>query len=272
MKNNMDMKRSIEDTSIAFIGAGNLATNLAKAFYRKGFRIKQIYSRTEESAKPLAEAVEAEYVTSLSDVAHHAQFYVVAVKDDALTPAFLSALVSEREKGLWVHTAGSIPVDIWRHTGAGHYGVFYPMQTFSKSRPLDFKEIPIFVEGNNDDTTARLEALGGALSGTVRRATSEEREHLHLAAVFACNFTNHMYALALDVLRKYNLPFNLLLPLIDETARKVHALSPRQAQTGPALRNDTGVMNAHLALLADDERMRQLYGLISKSIHREAGD
>ena len=99
-----------------------------------------------------------------------------------------------------------------------------------------------------------------------------KREHLHLAAVFACNFTNHMYALALDVLRKYNLPFNLLLPLIDETARKVHALSPRQAQTGPALRNDTGVMNAHLALLADDERMRQLYGLISKSIHREAGD
>ena len=241
------MKRSIEDTSIVFIGAGNLATNLAKAFYRKGFRIAQVYSRTEASAKALAQLVEADYTTDLSALKHHARMYVVALKDSALSQ-LLPIMTSGREQALWVHTAGSVPMEVWNGL-VERYGVFYPLQTFSKQREVDFKEIPIFVEGCAPEAS--------------------QRERLHLAAVFACNFTNHMYALAARLLEHNHLPFNVLLPLIDETARKVHELSPCEAQTGPALRYDENVINHHLQLLADEPRLQEVYRLLSRSIHEE---
>ena len=243
------IKRSIEDTSIVFIGAGNLATNLAHAFYRKGFRVVQIYSRTEESARTLAQAVEADYTTSLASV------------------ELLPQIVAGKGKGLWVHTAGSIPMDIWK----GHverYGVFYPLQTFSKSRLVDFHEIPVFVEGSSDEEVHFLKQIASALSRKVLEANSEQRRNLHLAAVFTCNFTNHMYALAEHLLQKHGLPFDAMLPLIDETARKVHELSPRLAQTGPAVRYDMGVIGKHLDMLADEPEMQQLYRLLSDDIHR----
>lgn len=262
------MKRSIEDTPVVFIGAGNLATNLAVALYRKGFRVVQIYSRTEESARTLAQAVEADYTTSLSGVSTDAQLYVVSVKDDALTE-LLPQLTAGREKALWVHTAGSIPMDIWQGH-AERYGVFYPLQTFSKRRLVDFREIPIFVEGRTEEDVRFLKQIASALSHKVLEATSEQRRNLHLAAVFTCNFTNHMYALAERLLQKHDQPFDVLLPLIDETARKVHELSPRLAQTGPAVRYDMGVMDKHLDMLADEPEMQQLYRLLSDDIHRLA--
>ena len=261
------MKRSIEDTSIVFIGAGNLATNLAKAFYRKGFRIAQVYSRTEASAKALAQLVEADYTTDPAAVKHHARMYIVALKDSALAQ-LLPVLTTGREQALWVHTAGSVPMDIWSGL-VGHYGVFYPMQTFSKQREVDFKEIPIFVEGCTPEVSAFLKEVAATLSGKVYEADSLQRERLHLAAVFACNFTNHMYALAARLLQQNNLPFNVLLPLIDETARKVHKLSPGEAQTGPALRYDENVINHHLQMLAGEPRLQQVYRLLSQSIHEE---
>ena len=260
------MKRSIEDTSVVFVGAGNLATNLAHAFYRKGFRVVQIYSRTEESARTLAQAVEADYTTRLASVVSDAQLYIVSLKDDALVE-LLSQMVAGKGRGLWVHTAGSIPMDIWK----GHverYGVFYPLQTFSKSRLVDFREIPVFVEGSSDEEVHFLKQIASALSRKVLEASSEQRRNLHLAAVFTCNFTNHMYALAEYLLQKYDLPFDAMLPLIDETARKVHELSPRLAQTGPAVRYDTGVIGKHLDMLVDEPEMQQLYRLLSDDIHR----
>ena len=169
------IKRSIEDTSIVFIGAGNLATNLAHAFYRKGFRVVQIYSRTEESARTLAQAVEADYTTSLASVVPDAQLYIVSLKDDALVE-LLPQIVAGKGKGLWVHTAGSIPMDIWK----GHverYGVFYPLQTFSKSRLVDFHEIPVFVEGSSDEEVHFLKQIASALSRKVLEANSEQRRN-----------------------------------------------------------------------------------------------
>lgn len=135
------MKRSIEDTSIVFVGAGNLATNLAKALYYKGFRIAQIYSRTVESAQALAQAVEAEYTTDLSAITENARLYIVSLKDAAFVE-LLPDIVLGKEKGLWVHTAGSIPMNVWEGR-IERYGVFYPMQTFSKQREVDFSDIPI---------------------------------------------------------------------------------------------------------------------------------
>lgn len=262
------MKRSIEDTSVVFIGAGNLATNLAKALYYKGFRIVQVYSRTEESARTLAQAVEAAYTTDLASVAADAQLYIVALKDAAFV-RMLPEIVAGRENALWVHTAGSIPMNVW--TGrVERYGVFYPMQTFSRQRMADFRQIPVFVESNSAEDARFLKDIASALSGEVYEATSEQRKSLHLAAVFACNFTNHMYTLAAGLLEKYGLPFEVMLPLIDETARKVHELEPRLAQTGPAVRYDENVIGEHLQMLAGEPQMQELYKLISESIHRHS--
>ena len=259
------MKRSIEDTSIVFIGAGNLATNLAKTLYYKGFRIVQIYSRTEESARTLAQVVEAAYTTDLSSVATDAQLYIVSLKDAAFVQ-LLPEIVAGKEDALWVHTAGSIPMDVWAGK-VNRYGVFYPMQTFSKQRTVDFRQIPVFVESNSATDTQTLKDIASVLSEKVYEATSEQR--LHLAAVFTCNFTNHMYALAAELLKKYQLPFEVMLPLIDETARKVHELEPRLAQTGPAIRYDENVINNHLQMLSDEPGMQELYRLISESIHQQ---
>lgn len=262
------MKRSVEDTSVVFIGAGNLATNLAKALYRKGFRIVQVYSRTEESAASLAQVVEAEYTTDLSAVVEDAQLYIVSLKDTALVE-LLPQFVAGKKNALWVHTAGSIPMSILEGY-AERFGVFYPMQTFSKQREVDFRGIPIFVESNSEEDTQFLKDIASALSEKVYEATSDQRKSLHLAAVFTCNFANHMYALAAELLKKYQLPFEVMLPLIDETARKVHELEPRAAQTGPAIRYDENVINGHLQMLANEPEIQELYRLISQNIHRLA--
>ena len=260
------MKRSIEDTPIVFIGAGNLATNLAKALYRKGFRIVQVYSRTEESARELAQKVEAEYTTDLAEVNPYAKLYIVSLKDSAFAELLQGIVEGKREEALMVHTAGSIPMNIWEGH-AERYGVFYPMQTFSKQREVDFREVPFFIEAKRPEDAELLKAVAGTLSDKVYEADSEQRRSLHLAAVFTCNFTNHMYALAAELLEKYHLPFDVMLPLIDETARKVHELAPRDAQTGPAVRYDENVMNKHLSMLAGSQALQEIYKLMSKSIH-----
>ena len=259
------MKRSLEDTSIEFIVAGILATNLAKTLYYKGFRIVQIYSRTEESARTLAQVVEAAYTTEMSSVATDAQLYIVSLKDAAVVQ-LLPEIVAGKEDALCVHTACCIPMDVWA-CKVSRYCVFYPMQTFSKQRTVDFRQIPVFVESNSAVDTQTLKDIASVLSEKVYEATSEQRKSLHLAAVFICNFTNHMYALAADLLEKYNLPYDVMLPLIDETARKVHELAPRDAQTGPAVRYDENVMSNHLAMLVDSPALQEIYKLMSKSIH-----
>lgn len=259
------MRRSIEDTPIVFIGAGNLATNLAKVLYQKGFRIVQVYSRTKESARALAEVVEASYTTDLQLVVADAKLYIVSLTDSAFTQ-LLPQIAARKAGALLVHTAGSLPMNIWQEH-AVRYGVFYPMQTFSKQREVSFKEIPFFIEASCTEDVELLKAIASTLSTKVYEATSEQRKSLHLAAVFTCNFTNHMYALAAELLKKYQLPFDVMLPLIDETARKVHELPPEVAQTGPAVRYDTHVINNHLTMLADDLEMQRLYELISQSIH-----
>ena len=211
------------------------------------------------------EEVEAEYTTDLQAVSKDAKLYIVSLKDDALVD-LLPQITEGKQASLLVHTAGSIPMSVWEGH-AERYGVFYPMQTFSKQREVKFQEVPFFIEAKRAEDTELLKAIASTLSEKVYEADSEQRKSLHLAAVFICNFTNHMYALAADLLEKYNLPFEVMLPLIDETARKVHELAPRDAQTGPAVRYDENVMSNHLAMLVDSPALQEIYKLMSKSIH-----
>jgi predicted short-subunit dehydrogenase-like oxidoreductase (DUF2520 family) len=187
--------------------------------------------------------------------------YIVAVKDDAL-PSVMDQLVRHLPDRLIVHTAGSMPM-----MGGG---VFYPMQSFSKERPVDFAEIPTFIEASDDKTMTVAKLLAESITERVYELSSEDRQYLHLAAVFACNFVNHCYAMAAEILEQHGMNFDVMLPLIDETARKVHQLHPLDAQTGPAIRYDENVIRHHAQLLHDHPFMKDLYERLSLHIHRKA--
>lgn len=249
---------------IGLIGAGNLMTNLGKALASaKEHEIVQVWSRTKESAQALAAVLCTPFTTDL-DCVVEADVYILAVKDSALE-SLIPQLTRLHPDALFLHTAGSMPMDVFKGY-AHHYGVFYPMQTFSKNKEVNFREIPVFVEANNENDLEVVKNLAATVSDAVYKLTTEQRKYLHLAAVFACNFTNHCYDLAARVLEPQGIPFSVMLPLIDETARKVHELSPHDAQTGPAVRYDENVINRQMAMI-DDENTQQIYKLLSQSIH-----
>lgn len=249
---------------VVLVGAGNVATHLGMALQKAGYEIVQVFSRTEDSASALAGQLGTDYTVSLEALCPDADLYIVSVKD-AVLQSLLPSVVKGREEALFVHTAGSMPMNVWEGI-ATRYGVLYPMQTFSKQRPVDFRTVSFFVEANEADDLDTLKAMASSLGSKVYEASSEQRMSLHVAAVFACNFANHMYALSAKLLAKYGMPFEAMLPLIGETADKVHLLSPEEAQTGPAVRRDGNVMNKHLDLLADEPVLQELYEKISKSI------
>ena len=250
-------------TKIVFIGAGNLATRLSLALKEKGFPIAQVYSRSVESARTLGEKLQTAYTTDLSRILPDASVYFFSVKDSALQEVL--AQLPELP-GLFVHTAGSIPLDIFAPYHSRR-GVFYPLQTFSKERILAFDRIPIFIEANTSEDEIFLKDLGACLSETVISLDSGKRKYLHLSAVFACNFTNHLYAQAGDILKEQGISREVLLPLIEETAEKIKDLHPRDAQTGPAVRYDRNVIDKHLDLLQGDLRKQEIYELLSRSIY-----
>ena len=253
-----------DNKRIVLVGAGNVATHLGVAWQKAGYEIAQVYSRTSASALELANRLGVGYTTSLEDLCADADVYVVMVKD-AVLQELIPTVVKGREDALFVHTAGSMPMSVWGGHAIRH-GVLYPMQTFSKAREVDFSSVSFFVEANGEAELSVLKTMASALSPKVYEATSAQRTYLHMAAVFACNFANHMYALSARLLEKNGLPFDAMLPLIDETARKVHTLHPQEAQTGPAVRRDANVMGKHMDMLADEPEIKDIYETISKSI------
>ena len=268
---------------VVILGAGRVATHLVPALVEAGHRVVQVWSRTEASARVLAEPLGIPYITDLDAVATDADVYIACVADGALPEVAakiggltLRPLQGEREltgaireTPLFLHTAGSVPMDIWSKTGAQHYGILYPLQTFSKERAVDMREVSLFIEASDEVPMARIEALAHSLSERVFRADSKRRARLHIAAVFACNFANAMYDAAHRLLAEDDIPFEVLLPLIDETAAKVHTLAPREAQTGPAVRGDRAVMEHHMEALNGDERLQQIYSMISDYIAKK---
>ncbi len=250
--------------NIVIIGAGRLATQLAKALHSKGHVIAAVYSRTLASAQALTATVGGTPTSCIATLPLEADAFFIAVKDDVIH-SVMAQLSPGREHQAFFHTAGSVPLSAL--SAVSRHGVFYPMQTFSKERDVDFDHIPIFIEGSTDEVVGLARAIASTLTDCVVPMASPERRHLHLAAVFACNFANHCYALSAQILERHGLDFGYMLPLIDETARKVHDMHPREAQTGPAVRYDTKVMQAHCNLMDDMPLPRQVYELLSRSIH-----
>lgn len=252
---------------IVVLGSGNVATHLATALHDAGHEVAAIWSRTAEHAQQLADRINGAEAFCDMELLPEADTYIISVKDDALVNVSQQLSSSKgRGCGVVLHTAGTLPMDLLKpHFDS--YGVLYPMQTFSKAKAVDFSVIPMFTEGSDENALSCAKQLAGGISNSVYDLTSEQRKHLHLAAVWACNFVNHCYAIADDELKKVGLPFSVMLPLINETAAKIQQLSPREAQTGPAARWDTDVMERQKLLLKDNERLRTIYELMSIDIH-----
>lgn len=248
---------------IVFVGAGRLATNLARALKDAGHHIVAVYSRTMTSAVALCDVVGGVPTDTIDALPLEADVFILSVTDAAL-PAVINQLRKGREHQTFLHTAGSIPITVFGDHP--HCGVLYPMQTFSKEKVVDFSRVHIFIEGSDEPTLCLALDLAQSVSPHVHKFSSDERRYLHLAAVFACNFANHCYALSAKILEEHGLPFEVMLPLIEETAEKVETMQPRDAQTGPAVRCDANVMEAQKALLSHEPLMQQIYELMSKSI------
>ncbi len=249
---------------VVIIGAGNVATHLCKAIKKAGFQILQIASRTENSARELGTLLNVPFTCNAEDFCNTADLYIVSVKDDAISTAL--STFTPPNNALVVHTAGSVSMDILNNFSS-RIGILYPLQTFSKAKEVNFSEIPLYIEANNTKDTELLIRFASTFSNRAKVVDSENRVHVHLAAVFACNFTNHLYSIASDILEKAGLSFDDMIPLISETTEKIKTLHPRKAQTGPAIRRDSKVIEKQLNALKGREK--QIYKLITESIQDE---
>ncbi len=255
----MEGGRTMKKQRVVMLGSGNVATSLAMALKDK-CEVVQIFSRTIDNAKTLAQKVGCEAINDLKKLDKKSDIYIISVKDDAIA----SIIDTTPSNGaLWLHTSGSMPIEVFEGKRE-RFGVLYPMQSFSKSRIVDMSEVHIFIEGNCDKTAREINDFASSLSENVHEATSKERQQLHVAAVFACNFANYMFTLSSEVLSEAGLPFDAMLPLIKTTVEKLDHMTPQESQTGPAARGDIKIIEKHLSTLTGDKR--KIYEMLSKSI------
>ncbi|MEM9076481.1 MAG: DUF2520 domain-containing protein [Bacteroidota bacterium] len=244
--------------SVVILGTGNVAENLFHAFYEStSIRLTQVVGRNEESLKKFQDKTK---VSSDFENLVQADIYVIAISDNAI-PEISKKITQE---GLVVHTSGATPMEV---IPTKNRGVFYPLQTFTKGHVLDFSTIPICVEAEDPMSFTKLQQLGECISNKVYGINSEQRKKLHLSAVFANNFSNHLFHISEVLCKEENLSFELLKPLILETVKKLDFLSPLEAQTGPARRKDSESMKRHLELLTDEKQIK-LYMLLSEAISK----
>ncbi len=249
---------------VVIIGAGNVATHLAKVLSKSAV-ILQIFSRNKENADALASQLAETPITTdnIDDIVSEADIYIVSIKDDAIKP-----LVDKikANTALWVHTSGSVPMTVFSDK-MKRYGVLYPLQTFSRDVDVDIAEVPFFIEGSDVDVQKEISDLARLMSQNIKIADSEQRKRIHVAAVFACNFSNHLWAIAEKILQEGGFDFDVLMPLLRVTLDKAGKVSPAEGQTGPARRGDTGTMSRHLELLDSDTA--QIYRLLSQNIMKQ---
>ena len=245
---------------VFIIGTGNVATHLSATLLKAGHSIEGVCGRNFAHTEELAKKLNVKPFSCVSSIPADADAYLISVSDDSI--ADVAAQMPDVE-GIVAHTAGSVPMSALARFS--HHGVLYPCQSFSKSRTIDMSRVPLCIEGCDNHTADTLTALARTLSDDVRPMTTEQRAHLHLAAVFASNFVNNMYAEAENILKDSNISFDIIHQLIAETAAKATELGPTAAQTGPARRGDTRVMSRQMQLLPDCE-LQKLYSFVSERI------
>ena len=244
--------------NIVLIGSGNVATHLGLSLLNQGYKIKQVWSKQLKNANILAKKLNSSSTNCLNSL-KDADLYILAIKDDAL-----SSVIEQLNINNVIHTSGSTGLEVFKPK-CKNYGILYPLQTFNKEISLDLSKTPICIEANNELFENELLNLGNNLSKKTLIISSEQRKKLHIAAVFACNFTNHMFTIAETILAKSNIDFKLLLPLINQTTKKLNNEKASKLQTGPAIRKDKEIIENHIKNLSD-KNIKEIYRLISKSI------
>jgi len=256
---------SNETFNISFIGAGNVAYHLAPALENAGHTVKEVYSKSGKSAKKLLPNLyDASLAKSLDFSKSEANIFIIAVPDDAVVQVLENMVLPERS--MVVHTSGALPLSVIPKNIAGVTGVLYPLQTFSKNRKIAMESVPFLLESSHKEGHAILEKLLKDVSKHVFKVNSKQRSQLHVAAVFACNFTNYMLTSSQDILKKTKIDFNLLQPLVTETIQKSFELAPKNAQTGPARRGDLQTLDKHMEILAKQPAYAEIYELLSQQI------
>ena len=245
--------------NIVIVGAGNVAWHLAKELQKNEQKILQVYNRSVEPAISLSQRLKCDFTTRIEDINQNADLYILTLKDSVIQEA--SELIKIKNK-LIVHTSGAVEQDVIKHK---RRGVFYPLQTFSKEKKLNFKNIPFCIEASTSEDYSTLMRLATLLSPMVYNIDSNQRKVLHVAAVFACNFTNFMYMISDEILNDNNIPLDILYPLIKETATKISKHKPKNVQTGPAVRKDQSVIEDHLNYLKNGMNY-DIYKLLSNNI------
>ncbi len=260
---------------ISIIGSGNVASHLGPALQMAGFTLVAVCSPTLAHAKALSEMLGGTVAVDKVDQLPMSDIYLLCVKDKALDRVAQqladSLTLEERNTALVVHTAGSISLEVLA-SRFPHAAVMYPLQTFSKGASFNFSQVPLFVEGSTDSDLCAVTALAERLSRSVTPLSSEKRKRLHLAGVFANNFANHCVTLAAEILAPTGVSSDVLRPMLEETVRKLRHMSPMKAQTGPAVRWDTNVMEDHLAMLDQEPELQSVYRIMSESIHHHNED
>lgn len=246
---------------ISIIGAGNVATQLALALRKAGHTIVQICNRSNDAGQELAKTVGATFTADFKTI-DEAELYIIAVKDDAIADV---ASQLKKKGSIVVHTSGTKTADILSFS-SDTYGVFYPLQTMTKLNKVDFSNIPILIEGSNVETRKVLSKLAKTLSKNIHEVDEVQRQWVHVAAVFANNFTNHMYTISERLLLGHNLQFDILKPLIMQSVQNLGSHSPQELQTGPAVRHDSMTIEKHIELLADHKRLQKIYEILTASI------
>ena len=247
---------------IFIIGAGNVAWHIAPPLLKMGHEIIGVYSRTKSSADLLSKKVRSKSFVNVDLIPDHADLYIIALSDKAIAPLvkrlkFIPKFIA--------HTSGSVPISVFP-SKIKNTGVFYPLQTFSKNRKVNLDTVPILIESSNQKTRKMLTDLARQYSDHVNFISSDKRKKIHLAAVFANNFVNHLYSISADILKENKLSFDLLKPLNLETAAKIRENDPDKMQTGPSRRNDQQIINEHLILLKGQKQRKAIYTLLSQSI------
>lgn len=250
--------------TISFIGSGNVAWHLAPALDNMGYVVKEVYSKNPQHAEALTERLyQADVKATLDFSTSGSKVFFICVSDDAIADVAREIILPD--DAIVVHTSGSQSITHLQYVATNHIGVFYPLQTFTKSKKIEFKTIPIFIECYTEAESTLME-IAQSISNEVRKIGSEERKALHLSAVFASNFANHMLTIAKRIMEQNSLDYNWLKPLIAETINKSLTIGPEQAQTGPALRGDLEILDSHLAFLAEHEQEAIIYKAVSQHI------
>ena len=250
--------------SVSFIGSGNVATHLALALKKAGLHINEIYSQSHENAMALAQKTGGKAIRTIEELDPLVDLYVISIPDGAIKHVMQNF---PQVQGIVVHTSGITPVNVLEILP--HYGVFYPLQTFSKKSKLDMCSVPFCIEASSKEVLLKLKKVASMLSPSVFEISSDQRQYLHLTAVMVNNYSNYLFRMAFDILETKGIDHTLLMPLIEETISKIKSLHPEVAQTGPARRKDTETIEKHLQLLEEHQDYKELYKIFAQQLTKK---